>query len=492
MDSLIHRLENFGSPRVALVGDFILDQYVYGDVERINPEAPVPILRIVRSENMVGGAGNVASAVPALDATVSCVGVVGQDAHGQELCRLLEASGADIRGLIRLGDRPTSVKTRFVGLAQHRHAQQMLRVDDECAAALGPPVQDELRALVRAALAQADILILEDYNKGVLTDANTPGLIADAVQAGKRVIVDPARISDYRRYRGATLLKPNRYEAALASGVEITDDASLEEAARRLAATTDAQAIVISLDREGAYLYRAEGGGKRIPHRRPRAVYDITGAGDETVAVLAVALAAGCDYEQAEELANVAGGLEVERFGFVPIRKQEIIDEIHRMVGLRGGKALDRTHIRDELSRRRQRGETVVFTNGCFDLLHVGHVKYLQQARELGHCLVVAINSDASVRKLKGPSRPVVGQVERAEMLAALECVDYVTVFDEDTPIPLLELLRPDILAKGGSTPVIVGRELVESYGGQVVTLDLVDGQSTTQIIGRILDKAGQ
>ena len=237
-------------------------------------------------------------------------------------------------------------------------------------------------------------------------------MIDIAGRAGKRVVVDPACIEDYSRYRGATVLKPNRYEAALASGVEIHDTASLQAAAAALLEKTAAQAVNISLDREGAFCCRRGQDGRRIPHQRPREVYDVTGAGDQAVAALAVALAEGLDYEQAEELANVAGGLEVEQFGFVPITRLQIVSELRRMVGLRGGKVLPRAALAEEIAARRAGGQTIAFTNGCFDLLHMGHVNYLQQARELGSCLIVAINSDSSVRRLKGKGRPVIGQVE--------------------------------------------------------------------------------
>jgi D-beta-D-heptose 7-phosphate kinase/D-beta-D-heptose 1-phosphate adenosyltransferase len=489
MDKLITRLAALGAPKVALVGDFVLDRYVYGDVERINPEAPVPVLRIVKQTANAGGAGNVAAAVPALGAQVRCAGVIGNDAPATDLRSLLAAAGADTSGLVTCDDRPTAVKTRFVGLAQHRHPQQMLRVDDESTLPLDHAAGKRLRDAFAAMLAWADTVVLEDYNKGVLSDAATPELIQLARRAGKPVVVDPALLRDYSRYRGATVIKPNRYEAAHASGVSITDDATLAQAARHIVRVTQAQAVVISLDREGAYLFQNDQ-GIRVPHLCPRQVYDVTGAGDETLAVLAVALAGGCSLEEAVALANVAGGLEVERFGFAPIRRDELVCELHRMMGLRGNKVLPRAELAVEIDRRRRQGQTVVFTNGCFDLLHLGHVRYLQQARELGHCLIVAINSDASVRRLKGQSRPVIGQDERAGMLASLECVDYVTVFDEDTPIPLLDLLRPHLLVKGGTTPSIVGRELVEGYGGRVLTLDMVEGLSTSQIIQRIQGNA--
>jgi D-beta-D-heptose 7-phosphate kinase/D-beta-D-heptose 1-phosphate adenosyltransferase len=487
MQRLIDLVERFGSPRVALVGDFMLDRYIYGDVERINPEAPVPVLRIARTQSRVGGTGNVAAALAALGAQARCVGVVGADPAGDELTALLQATGSDVGGLVRVARRQTCVKTRFVGLAQHRSPQQMLRVDDEPTEPLAAEVLAAVEGAVRAELPHAEVVVLEDYNKGIFGPQITPRLIADALAAGKRVIVDPANIADYAKYRGCSVIKPNRYEASVATGISISGEATLAEAAGKLVDIVEADAAVITLDRDGVYIYRRNGGGRLIPHHRPREVYDVSGAGDETLAVLAVALASGCDYVEAVQLANVAGGLEVQKLGFEPITRQEMVDELEGMIGLRGGKVMDRSALAAAVRRRRAKGQKVVFANGCFDLLHMGHVSYLQQARELGHCLVVAINSDDSVRRLKGPSRPIISQAERAAMLAALEWVDYVTIFDEDTPIPLLELLRPDMLVKGGTTPKVVGQELVEGYGGQVLTLAQVQGLSTTQIINRIM-----
>ena len=487
MHNLLKRLESFGSPRVALLGDFILDRYIHGHVERINPEAPVPVLRTVREDTRVGGTGNVAVALAALGAEVCCIGVAGKDPAGDELCQMLMAAGAKTASLMRLPSKPTSVKTRYVGLAQHRNPQQMLRVDRETTDALPADVQVSIRAAARGEFAKADIVVLEDYNKGVFNDELTPQIIADANQAGKVVVVDPACIADYRRYRGAAVLKPNRYEASLASGIEIVDEATLAAAAQKLIETVGAETIVITMDRDGAYVHHGSGTGRHVPHPRPRSVYDVTGAGDETLAVLAVALAQGCDHEQAAELANVAGGLEVERSGFEPVTRKQMLDELQRMIGPRNGKIIDRKRLAKEVAIRRARGETIVFTNGCFDLLHMGHVRYLQQTRELGSCMIVGVNTDDGVRRLKGPTRPIIGQDERAEMLASLECVDYVTIFDEDTPIELLKLLQPDIMTKGG-TSELVGREVVEERGGQAIKLDVVEGMSTTQIIGRILD----
>ena len=487
MHDLLERMEKFGSPRIALVGDFMLDRYVYGQADRLSQEAPVPVLRALRNEYMAGGAGNVASALQALGAQAVCIGLVGQDEAGDELKALLTRTGAQISTLVRLGKYGTTVKTRYVGLAQHRNPQQLLRVDTDDPAAVSDTVRGTLRAAVKNELKHCKTVVLQDYDKGALSETNAPQIIADARKAGAAVIVDPAPIRDYRRYAGATLVKPNRYEAQIASGISITDEASLEHAAKQLVLAAELDAVAISLDKDGLYLYTRDGHGRQFAPPRPLSVYDITGAGDVLMATLAVALAEGCDLAQAAALANIAGGLAVERFGAVPIRKDEMIEELRRLSGLRGRKVRTRKQLTDELARRRRSGQRIVFTNGVFDLLHMGHLRYLRQARQLGDCLVVAINSDASARRLKGPRRPVIGEDERSEMLGALECVDYVTVFDEDTPKALLELLTPEILVKGGSTDQIVGRDIVTRYGGQVRKLDLVAGLSTTDIINRVL-----
>ncbi len=490
MDELIELLEGFGTPRVALVGDFMLDRYVYGDAERISPEAPVPVLKVVRQESRTGGAGNVASAILALGGQVACIGVMGKDAPGNELVRMLNSAGAETASLLRLTNRSTSVKTRYVGLAQHKNPQQMIRVDSENTEPVSKKVQNAIKAAVRNELKECQVLAVEDYDKGLLGD-ETVQIIAEARSAELPIVVDPARINDYRRYRGATLLTPNRFEASLASGIEITDAKSLQRAAEQILMVADAEAVIVTLDKEGVFLLRRGEAGRKIP-ARPRSIYDVTGAGDIVLAALAVALAEKCSFENAAMLANEAGGLEVERFGVVPIMRQEIIDEMRRTLGLRSGKIMLRPRLTEEVARRREKGETIVFTNGCFDLLHMGHVRHLQEARKLGSCLIVAINSDESIRRLKGPGRPVIGQDERAEVLGALECVDYVTIFDEDTPIPLLEQLRPELLVKGGTTPEVVGQEVVEGYDGKVITLGLVEGLSTTEIINRIVSASDE
>ncbi|MCJ7543169.1 MAG: bifunctional heptose 7-phosphate kinase/heptose 1-phosphate adenyltransferase [Phycisphaerae bacterium] len=487
MHELLERLERFGSPRVALVGDFMLDRYVYGQANRLSQEAPVPVLRALRSATTPGGAGNVASALLALGARAICIGLIGHDQAGDELKDLLTGAGAQISGLVRLAKFATVVKTRYVGLGQHRNPQQLLRVDQEDPATVSDTVRGTLRAALRGELRHSKTVVIQDYDKGALNETNTPQIIADARKAGAAVVVDPAGIRDYRRYVGATLLKPNRYEAEVATGISIVDEVSLERAARQLILAADLDAVAISLDKDGVYLCVKGSPGRHFPPPRALTVYDITGAGDVLVAMLALALGEGCDFAQAVTLGNLVGGMAVERFGPVPVQKEEVLEELRRLTGLRGRKLRTHKQLLDEITRRRRAGQTLVFTNGVFDLLHMGHLRYLRQARQLGSCLVVAINSDASARRLKGARRPVIGQDERAEMLGALECVDFVTIFDEDTPKPLLELLKPDVLVKGGSTDQIVGHEIVEKYGGRVRKLELVSGLSTTDIINRVL-----
>lgn len=494
MQDLIGILESLGRPRVALLGDFVLDAYVYGECDSVSPEAPVPVLKVVRRETRPGGAGAVAAGILAAGGTVSCIGVVGQDASGEELVNHLMASGAETASLIKLKDHPTTTRMRLIGLAQKRHQQQMMRVDHEPAGAIDEKVHVSLRAALRGAVREASVLAVADYGLGVLDDGHVGNLLEDAASSGAKVIIDPARLSDYRRYRGATVITPNRAEAELAAGLRITDEASLATAADRILADTQGEAVVITLAAEGAYL-KCRGGDGAIIATQPRDVYDVTGAGEAVLSMLAVAFAGGADVQAAVALANVAAGLEIQQFGWTPIRREKTLAELIRQKRQIHGKVVDRAELMEEADRLRAGGKAVVFTNGCFDILHAGHVQNLNFARRQGDVLVVAINSDDSIRRLKGPSRPIVGQADRAEVLAGLECVDYVTVYDEDTPIPLLEQLRPDVLVKGAQYDQpggVVGREVVEAAGGRVVLAPMLDGRSSTDVIARITEVYGQ
>jgi D-beta-D-heptose 7-phosphate kinase/D-beta-D-heptose 1-phosphate adenosyltransferase len=484
---LLRFVEHFAGRRVLLVGDFMLDRYVFGDAERISPEAPVPVLRVIERQDRVGGAGSVALNVLALGAQVRCAGLLGKDSFGDRVGRFLTEAGADTRGLLRVDDRPTITKTRLVGLAEHRHRQQILRVDDET---VRPPTPADGRALLAAvekAVSHVDVVCLEDYAKGVLSPEICAGILGLAKREGRPVLIDPARLGTWDKYAGATAVTPNRAELELVVGHGL-DDEEIDASAAALVERLELEALVVTLGRDGARLIRRDGQARHFP-TTPRAVYDNTGAGDAVLAMMAVAAAAGAPLEQAVMLANVAGGLEVSKFGAVPITREEIVRELRRGHETGRGKIRSAAELAGELTTRRQRGETVVFTNGCFDLLHPGHIDLLEQAKALGSVLVVGLNSDASARALgKGDDRPIRRQDDRAHMLAALEVVDYVVLFNEPDPARLIEQIVPDVLVKGAdwTDKGVIGREFVESRGGRVVLLDLVEGYGTSAELERI------
>ncbi|MCK4341051.1 MAG: D-glycero-beta-D-manno-heptose 1-phosphate adenylyltransferase [Phycisphaerae bacterium] len=480
-------IERFPGRRVLLVGDFMLDRYIFGDAERISPEAPVPVLRVLERQDRVGGAGSVALNIVALGARVSCCGLLGKDPFGDRVEKALAEAGCETGGLIRVADRPTITKTRLVGLAEHRHRQQILRVDDELVRPPAPDDEKKLLTAVQTALPDVDVICLEDYAKGVLAPDTCSAIVAAAGAAGKPVFIDPARTLAWEKYSGATLLTPNRAELEIVLGRRVADD-EIASAAGELAERLKLGALLITLGRDGALLLRRDREPQRFP-TTPRAVYDNTGAGDAVLAMVAVAVAAGASLEQAAMLANVAGGLEVSKFGCVPITRDEVLHELRHGAERGRGKLRAVGELKAELDALRQRGETVVFTNGCFDILHPGHLELLEQAKTLGSLLVVGLNSDASVRLLnKGDERPIRNQNDRARLLAALECVDYVVMFDEPDPGRLIEQVVPDVLVKGAdwADKGVVGRKFVESRGGRVELVELVEGYSTTGEMERI------
>ena len=489
MDSdLIQLAERLAGHSVLLVGDLMLDCYLYGDAERMSPEAPVPILRAVDEQERVGGAGSVAANLRALGAEVYCCGLVGDDAAGLRLSELLHSIGVNCTGVLKTKDRPTTTKTRFVGLAQHRHRQQLLRFDRENPEPIGESHADFLLKVVGKVIDKVDVVCIEDYNKGLFKGDLVTQIVAAARRAGKKTLIDPAAIADFSRYRTATCLTPNRNELAVAAGTAFDTLEDVGAAAARLATELELESVVVTVDRDGALLARADGTIEHIP-TKPRAVYDNTGAGDAVLAMLAAAVAAGADFKQAVQMANIAGGLEVEKFGCVPITRDEVLAELriehHRRVGKL--RALD--DLLSELTLRRDRGQTVAFTNGCFDILHRGHVEYLAEAAEHGDVLVVGLNTDASVRRLnKGDDRPINAQEDRAAVLGGLEAVDYVILFDEDTPENLIHAIKPNVLVKGEDwkDKGIAGAEFVEANGGKVVLAKLREGFSTSGVVKTI------
>ena len=529
--------------RLLVFGDLMLDRTVYGVADRTSPEAPILILRAGRREARPGGAAAVASLLCGLglDLDVQLAGVVGDDSAGMELQESLRRCGVQSQGLVVDRSRPTTVKERFIGQTSGQHGQQVLRVDYESTTQVSDEVAESLWERVRALIPQCDVALISDYAKGVCT----PGLLTrmlDLCHARRiPVLVDPARGVDPARYAGAALVKPNRTWLELATGRTIDDVASARSALQRLRETHGwrTERLLLTLDHDGMLLDDPGRDPEHFP-ARIRTVSDVTGAGDLVHAVMGACVADGWNWRDAAETAVVAAGLEVERFGVAPVAWTEIIEERSGLQSQQGrdsivpsaiggalrigdrpgsspeeptgldtdvttsetrirldpcwgngaptGKIVSRAGIQTHVAQARRAGRSVVLTNGCFDLLHAGHIRLLQQAAELGDALIVAINSDRSVRRLKGPERPFIVEQQRAELLAAIACVDWVVVFDEETPIPLLLELQPDVLVKGAqyTHQQVVGGDVVTNYGGRIVTLPMVPGLSTTQLANEL------
>ncbi|RKY21356.1 MAG: D-glycero-beta-D-manno-heptose 1-phosphate adenylyltransferase [Planctomycetota bacterium] len=472
-------LNNPKRPRVLLVGDMILDRYQYGETRRISPEAPIPVMAATRQELRLGGCGNVAANLAALGADVSCVSLVGDDRSAEHISRLLAEAGCRVDGLVVDAERPTIRKTRIV--AQN---QQLLRIDEERVGPPGADVEAALLARIEAQIAEVDIVVVSDYGKGVLSDAVLERLLR--APARPRVLVDP-KGQDYGRYTGASLITPNRLEAETALGRLLPDMHAVQAGAKELCSSLGLEAMLITLGPQGMFCRVAEGGREISVPARARAVYDVTGAGDTVIAVLAWAQGQGADLELAMQLATVAAGLTVQRFGVAAITRDEIRSALSEAGGP-GAKVLSREALLERLAHERERGRRIVFTNGCFDVLHVGHLAYLQEARSYGDVLVLGVNDDASVRRLKGESRPVNRCEDRMTLLAGLECVSFVTSFSEDTPEQIVRAITPQVLVKGEdwADKGVVGREWVESHGGHVVLAQVKQGYSTTGTLARL------
>lgn len=464
---------DFSPARVLVAGDVMLDRYWSGSTSRISPEAPVPVVRVREDEARPGGAANVALNLAALGAQASVLGVVGADEAGVGLARSLEQRG--VAADLLTGTAPTITKLRVMS----RH-QQLLRLDFEEPLAAAHDGAEFARRL-RARLPAVDVLVLSDYGKGSL--AGVAGLIAAARAAGKPVLVDP-KGSDWRPYTGATLLTPNTGELEAVVG-PCPDVETLVAKAQALLADLGLAALLVTRSEHGMTLLEAGKPPLHLP-AEAREVYDVTGAGDTVIATLAAALAAGAALPQACRLANIAAGVVVGKLGTATVSREELARAANpQRAG--GDGVLDEAELLARVAEARARGRRLVMTNGCFDILHVGHVRYLQAARELGDVLIVAVNTDASVQRLKGPTRPLNNTADRMALLAALQCVDWVVPFGEDTPARLIEAVLPDVLVKGGDYRIeqIAGHEAVLAHGGEVRVLSFHDGYSTTRLIER-------
>jgi D-beta-D-heptose 7-phosphate kinase/D-beta-D-heptose 1-phosphate adenosyltransferase len=486
MEILLDRCLKAPRPTVLVIGDAICDVYLRGTVRRISPEAPVPVFESSTRQQVLGGAANVAANLQMLGCHVRLLSVVGADAAGRRLRELLQAQGIDSSGVLEDPSRPTTEKTRLVA-----HQQHVLRLDQEGLIPLDADIAAQALQHGADLLAGVDGLVCSDYHKGFCTPALLAPLFAMARAKGIPIIVDP-KVRDFTLYRGATVLTPNLLEVERASGYAVTDSNTLRQAVDVLLDQSQAQALLLTRGKDGMSLFHPPDEPVHIP-AQAREVFDVTGAGDTVVATLSMGLLSGLSLVDAARLANAAAGVVVGKVGTSAITPEELRAAL-RSEGIGSDHKIMTTEtLAMLLQERRERGDTIVFTNGCFDLLHVGHIQLMQRARVLGDCLVVALNDDASVRLLKGEPRPVLPQHERARILAALQCVDYVTIFSEPTPLGLIEKLRPDILVKGGdySPAAVVGGDVVERYGGRVCILPSVPGVSTTKILDAIITRSG-
>jgi D-beta-D-heptose 7-phosphate kinase/D-beta-D-heptose 1-phosphate adenosyltransferase len=464
---------------VLVIGDVMLDRYTYGEVHRISVEAPVSILSIEREVEQPGGAGNVVRNLTAIGSAVALISVVGDDAAGSDLTGLVGGQPGVEPWLLVQGSRTTTLKTRFIA-----SGQQLLRTDREQTDPIHPKLAERLVRIANDAMAATSVTVLSDYGKGVLSGSVPTELVANAKRMGRPVIVDP-RGSDFSRYAGADVVMPNRPELAAATGMPTDDESSIVAAAHVLRDRFAFGAVVVTRGNDGMTLVDANG-VRHFPAEAPL-VHDTSGAGDTALGILAAAIAAKLPMPVAVRLANLAAGLSVGKSGNAVVRPNDLLHALSPQSSVLR-KIVDRQEAAEQAERWRRRGWKIGFTNGCFDLLHPGHIHLLEQARTQCDQLIVGLNSDTSVQRLKGAGRPLHAEAARAAELASLGCVNLVCVFDEDTPEALIETLRPDTLVKGADYTLeqVVGADLLRGWGGKVVLVDLLPGHSTTATLARI------
>jgi D-beta-D-heptose 7-phosphate kinase/D-beta-D-heptose 1-phosphate adenosyltransferase len=477
---------DFSASTVLCIGDLMLDRFVYGEIDRISPEAPVPVLRLTRTREMLGGVGNVANNIASLGGRAILVGMLGSDAAAGAVRAMVGRTAGLIGELVETPRRPTICKTRYVAAGQ-----QVVRTDDESRLALDPAEEDALIAAIEAAASRAQAIVLSDYGKGAVSDGVIARTMAAARAAGVRVFVDP-KSENFSRYHGAACLTPNLKELAAAARAPVGDEAAVIAAARKVMGEAGAASVLATRAEKGMILVEAEGGVTVIP-ARAREVFDVSGAGDTVVGVMALAHASGRTLAQAAAIANAAAGVVVSKAGTATAHIAEVMHELgaDRQGAWEPPSLSLLDHAASLVDHWKSLGLTVGFTNGCFDLVHAGHITLLASARAQCDRLVVALNTDASVRGLKGPTRPINPLEKRAQVMASIRYVDCVVAFDEETPIALIRRLIPDVLIKGAdyTLETVVGAEIVRAAGGRVYLAPLVKGQSTTDIVHQIRDR---
>lgn len=478
-------VEKLANHRILCVGDVMLDRYIYGQVERISPEAPIPVLHIQREAVTLGGAGNVVRNIVSLGGQIELVGIIGQDQAGYDLAKQLTSLPQVTSNLLTDNSRPTTLKTRFVA-----DGQQLLRADHEISQAISADMEKQIMLRVRGAIEGCNVMILSDYAKGVLSPAVVKEIIALAKASNCKVLIDP-KGRDFTRYSGAYMLTPNRKELSEVSGMAIRSVQDAEKAARQLIDAHNLQGILAKLGSDGVCLVMKDQPAQHF-RASAREVFDVSGAGDTVVATLALALAGGVSPADGAALANIAGSIVVSKIGTAAVTRDELARElVHDQVRQSEEKLVSLNEAAELAERWRKQGLKVGFTNGCFDLLHPGHISLLRQAKAACDKLIIGLNSDTSVKRLKGEGRPIQNETARATVLASLSDVDQIVIFAEETPINLIKTIRPSVLIKGADYTVatVVGADLVQGWGGQVVLANLVDGQSTTATIAKLQPK---
>jgi len=475
-------IEKFNTSRILCVGDVMLDRFIRGTISRISPEAPVPVILTKEETSVLGGAGNVVRNLEALGSSVTFISVVGNDEEGRTVQNLLKTFPKVQAHFIVDKDRTTTTKTRFVA-----SSQQVLRTDREETTLLSTDQATELISLVKKHLPNHDLIILSDYAKGIFSPQTLQLVIQEARSLGIPILVDP-KGNDYARYKGATLLTPNRVELSIATRIDTKSDDGVVTAAEYIIKTCEIGAMIVTRGRDGMTLIQPP---QEIEHLPTKAleVFDVSGAGDTVIATLGACIATKLDLSNAMHLANTAAGIVVSKIGTAVIHQDELLSALHiQNIKSHEQKILPLQKAQDQIQKWKHLGQRIVFTNGCFDLLHPGHVSLLSQSRKKGDRLVLGLNTDSSVQRLKGPTRPIQHEMARAFVLSSLECIDLVVLFNEDTPLELIQALKPDVLVKGADYTIdkVVGASFVQSYGGEVVLIDLVEGQSTTNLVAKM------
>ncbi|MGI9533928.1 MAG: D-glycero-beta-D-manno-heptose-7-phosphate kinase [Thermodesulfobacteriota bacterium] len=477
-------INEFKNKKVLVIGDLMLDKYVFGTSSRISPEAPVPVISQSSTEFCLGGAANVAKNLTDLGAKTFLIGTAGIDNNAKILLNLLNKSGINTKNIIKDRNKPTTLKTRIIS-----DDQQLVRIDEECGSDISLNIQNQILNRISRVIRinNPDAVIISDYNKGVITKKISREAIKIAKKSGAFVAVDP-KGTDFIKYAGSNVITPNRKEAETVFGISISDNTALVKALRKINKETKTEGILITKGKEGVSFIR-NNNVYDIPAVEKQ-VYDVTGAGDTFISVFTLSALCSDSWQAAAYISNIAASIVISNLGTTSLTKDHLTIEVEKL-SHSYSKVKNIKDLKLVLAEKRKNGEKVVFTNGCFDILHTGHIKILKESREQGDLLIVALNSDKSVRKLKGKDRPVVSEIDRATMISSFDFVDYVVIFNDDTPINTIKQLKPDLITKGGDykKEQVVGKKVVESYGGKVKIIPLEKTKSTSEIFDKIRRK---